>query len=587
MKLSGARTLLRSILALGFGILLGFWGRSCVRQGDAHEFVNVTIPDPSYQRAKFEVPKKDRTLAEAKQWFREIEQKTRYSEFSKPLTSEELRQVEALNSDELAVWLSEGRRLGVSYVLMDLLMERWGEIDRAAFVAWIEKLYEQPMPATIFFSGSIDLNPPGVTAALKVLHRLDPNGLMPTAKSNTNSGLNIVISSTPSGLKLLPRPPKPNFEKVTAEEAFRWVATSPNDFQELLEVTRRLAKKDLNAALAWAEAIPRHVKQRRDVLKSIVLQGVENPDWLFDHVHLLASENDMAYALNCCSKLYPSAAGRKSVMEWAMSREVKAERVAGLTMLRQRMYAIDQKEAVGLLSLISNGAERGLFLEAMLDRYRTYGDGDLEGLISFIEKEPGNANGSMGAGVAAQQLAKQKSVKEALAWADSLPPDDRRAAAYGGVWDAWFQQDAGAASAAALELPNGPERLAAAGAIARTIGNRTPIEALNFTRQLSTTERVKIFPALADGLKQHNAADAREEIVQLAPAAADEASFAKSAVALLPDIDTATGQKQAMRWLDQLPAGKLRRELIESLRRNSSAKPAEFTEWLARQPAAE
>ena len=223
----------------------------------------------------------------------------------------------------------------------------------------------------------------------------------------------------------------------------------------------------------------------------------------------------------------------------------------------------------------------------MLDRYRTYGEGEWEKLLPYIEREPGNANGSMGAGVAAQQLAKQKSVKEALAWADSLPPDDRRAAAYGGVWDTWFQQDAGAASAAALELPIGPERLAAAGAIARIIGNRTPMEALNFTRQLSATERVKIFPALADGLKQHNAADAREEIVQLAPAAADEAAFAQSAIALLPDIDTATGQKQAMRWLDQLPAGNLRRELIQSLRKDYSKKPAEFTEWLARQPAAD
>lgn len=586
MKLSWTRTLLRSILALGFGILLGFWGRSCARRGDAHEFVNVTIADPSYQKAKFEVPKKDRSMAEAKQWFREMEQKMRHSKLSKPLTSEELRQVEALTSEELAVWLQEGLRLGVSNVLLDMLMERWGEIDRLAFVAWIEKLYEQPITKR-FFSGSIDLNPPGMTAALKVLRRLDPNGVKAVEKGRIFGGL-ITISTEPEALTRLPRPPKPDFEKVSAEEAVRWLAVNQQgDFQELTEFASRLAKKDVNAALAWAQAIPKHIKQRRETLRSIVLEGIENTEWLLQHVHLLASEKDMAYALNNASKLYGSAAGRKSVMEWAMSREVKAERAAGLAMLRQQMHSIDQKEAVGLLSLISDGSERGTFLEAMLDRYRTYGEGEWEKLLTYIEKEPGNANGSMGAGVAAQQLAKQKSIKEALAWADSLPPDDRRAAAYGGVWDAWFQQDAGAASVAALELPIGPERLAAAAAIARTIGNRTPIEVLNFTRQLSATERVKIFPALADGLKQHNAADAREEIVQLAPAASDEASFAKSAVALLPDIDTATGQKQAMRWLDQLPAGKLRRELIESLRRNSSAKPAEFTEWLARQPAAD
>ena len=318
MKLSGSRFLLRSTLALGCGFLLGFWGRSCARRGDAHEFINVTIADPSYQKAKFEVPKKDLSIAEAKQWFREMEKKMRYSELSKPLTSEELRQVEALTSEELAVWLQEGRRLGVSYVLMDMLMERWGEIDRPAFVAWIEKLCEQPMPATVIFFGSIDLNPPGVTAALKVLRRLDPSGLMPIAKSNPNYGLNIEVSSTPSGLESLPRPPKPDFEKITAEEAVRWLTVNQHgDFQALRDVADRLAKKDVNVALAWAEAIPKHVKQRRDAMKSIVLAGKENSEWLLQHVHLLASEEDMAYALNNASKLYGTTAGRKSVLEWA------------------------------------------------------------------------------------------------------------------------------------------------------------------------------------------------------------------------------------------------------------------------------
>ena len=591
MKLPPFRSLQRSALALFAGAIAGLGFRHC-QSGQAvspsgmqaaagtQEQSNVTLAAASDARI----------TAAARKWFRSLDSAVEHGRL-KQLLPAEIDRIEALTSGELGLWLEEGRRTKVPHPLMDMLMERWGELDRPAFVAWIEMLGKQPRvqsDMSVSYFGNMEPYPPGFTAAVNVLKRLDPDAIPPRANGMIEF---MPIGTTVKILSQSPRtvePPKPDLATLSPDEAMRWLASHVGNFQELNAVVDRLAKTDLDTALAWAEAMPRHLRERREALQAILSKGGEDGEWLLQHVHLLLKEDDMKYALTNSSKLYGTPAGRKSVMEWALQRERKEERAAGLSMLADRMPSNSPEEAVSLLGMIGDRAERDLYLTAMLKRFG--GRDDREKLLTLIESEPGTGRESFGAASAAQHLAEKKSVKAAIEWADSLPADGRRAAAYAGAWSAWARQDADAAAAAVLVLPAGAERTAAAASVAGVRGARFPLEALEWSRTLSPPERAGILPILAEGLRQHHAGEAREEAVQILrmqPAAANEPAFQKAVLGLMPETGTASGTKAAMLWLDKVPAGPLRRDLIAALQSAVHGAPAEVTAWLEKQPASE
>ncbi len=594
MKPLPFRSLLRGAIALAAGAVAGLGFRHCQSKQATSQPALSSAASATQEQANMTLAAaaEARVTAAAREWFRSLKGAVEHGEF-KRLPPAEIDRIEALTSGELSLWLDEGRRSGAPHPLMDMLMERWGEVDRPAFVAWMELLAGQPRPDQtdmwVSYNRRFDNNPPWFSAAVKVLNRLDPDAVPPKVPGAFE------YVDRPTALTLLlrspqppPPPPKPDLATLSPDEAMRWLASNGGNFRELKDVAERLAKTDRDAALAWAEAMPRHLRERREALQAILSKGGEDGEWLLQHVPLLLKEDDMKYALTNSSKLYGTPAGRKSVMEWALQRERKEERAAGLSMLADRMPSNSPEEAVSLLGMIGDRAERDLYLTAMLKRFG--GRDDREKLLTLIESEPGTGRESFGAASAAQHLAEKKSVKAAIEWADSLPADGRRAAAYAGAWSVWTRQDADAAAAAVLALPAGAERTAAAASVAGVRGARFPLEALEWSRTLSPPERAGILPILAEGLRQHHAVEAREEAVQILrmqPAAANEPAFQKAVLGLMPETGTASGTKAAMLWLDKVPAGSLRRDLIAALQSAVHGAPAEVTAWLEKQPASE
>jgi hypothetical protein len=292
----------------------------------------------------------------------------------------------------------------------------------------------------------------------------------------------------------------------------------------------------------------------------------------------LGRAEDLHYVLNNTSTLYGNRQGRMKVMEWLLQCEDKEQRAAALKMVTERADSAGPGEAAALLEKLTDRAERSGFLDNMLQRYG--GTKGWDTLVNSIKSEPGNGTESMGASGAAWHLA-QKSVPDALKWADGLPADGRRTAAYAGAYSVWVRQDAEAATAAALALPEGPERTEALATVGSIQGERFPEETLAWSRTLGMQERVRILTKLTDGLMLHHGDQARAEAVQLlAAGAGGNAAFREALLRMMPDVNTPGGVKTAMAWVQQIPPGDSRRELISKLGDGSCSSLPEVKAWM-------
>lgn len=571
------RPLIRSLLFLGAGTLAGFGFRQC-RSLETISPVAAAPAIPAAAPASAPDPAKIR--AAARLWFDANKRKTpptydNYELIESPPTRE-IDRIEALTSAGLREWLEEGRANGADGRLMDMLMERWGEVDMPAFIAWIEFLATQPRPRLEHPNiGSHrafpDTNPAWFSAARAVLKRMDPSAKIPRGPGDplefNPAGTQITILSThPADLR--PSPPQPDLYSLSPEEALRELARRNTQMHELTEVVRRLAQKDHRAAFEWAKALPKNLRERLQAMKLAMTKGADDAPWILENAPLLKKEDDIKYALTNSAALYASQKGRASVMDWLLLRTEPAERRAGVGMLADRMHSMNIPEATGLLSRLTDRAERSRFLDAMLLRFGD--DKDSGKLLDLIAAEPAGGNESLGAGAAAYHIAEKKSVKEALAWAETLPADGRRAAALAAAYSEWTRRTPDAALRAALALPPGDERTAVCTQAAITRSEHDAAAALQFSQSLGPDERAAIFPQLAEKLRSHQSAEARAEAVWLLtqrPALAGDSKFAESMDSLLPDTSTPTGARTARDWVNQLPAGNLRSRLENQIPR--------------------
>jgi hypothetical protein len=98
-------------------------------------------------------------------------------------------------------------------------------------------------------------------------------------------------------------------------------------------------------------------------------------------------------------------------------------------------------------------------------------------------------------------------------------------------------------------------------------------------------ERVRILTKLTDGLMLHHGDQARAEAVQLlAAGAGGNAAFREALLRMMPDVNTPGGAKTAMAWVQQIPPGDSRRELISKLGDGSCGSLPEVKAWMEALP---
>lgn len=214
-----------------------------------------------------------------------------------------------------------------------------------------------------------------------------------------------------------------------------------------------------------------------------------------------------------------------------------------------------------------------------------------EKLLTVIAAEPAGGREGMGAAGAASSLVERKSPREALKWADSLPGDGRRLAAYEGAYGAWARLDGEAAMASALALPAGPERTEALVAVGVIKGARFPAETLVWSRGLGGVERARLLTALTDSLLPRQADETRAEVgkvLAVYPAAGEDAAFREAVARMIPgDCGyNATETRKTLDWVDSLPASAMKRNLVALVSEKQGIAP-EIKAWLEKLPAGE